>query len=64
MMEDVLGTNLTNLRLAKVSHEKLESLSKGVNWATQVNRKWYLLPFNMSWRYCLSLIGKTIGIVT
>ena len=48
MMEDVLGTNLTNLRLAKVSHEKLESLSKGVNWATQVNRKWYLLPFNMS----------------
>ena len=30
-MEDVLGTNLTNLRVAKVSHEKLGSLSKGVN---------------------------------
>ena len=30
-MEDVLGTNLTNLRLAKASHEKLGSLSKGVS---------------------------------
>ena len=53
MKEDALGTNLTNLCLANVSHENLGSLSKGVSWASHVNRKWYVLPFNMSWRYRL-----------
>ena len=51
MMEDALATNLTNLCLVNVSQENFGSLSKGVSWATQVNRKWRVLPFNMSWRY-------------
>ena len=38
MMEDALGTNLTNLCLANVSHEKLGSLSKGVSCQPEVMR--------------------------
>ena len=38
MREDALGTNLNNLCLANVSHEKLGSLSKGVSCQPEVMR--------------------------